>query len=59
LTNKLLPIIDHSKKLPSFYAVKNLSRTDIEEIVRLYEYMMNPEIKKARIRKEETEQIEN
>jgi hypothetical protein len=59
LNNKILPIIDNSKKLPSFYAAKNLTKNDIEEIVRLYEYIMNPEIKNIRPVKEKTEQIEN
>lgn len=59
MNNKILPIIDNSKKLPSFYAAKNLTKNDIEEIVRLYEYIMNPEIKNIRPVKEKTEQIEN
>jgi len=57
--NKLLPIIDSNKKTPSFYAAKNLSKNDIEDIIRLYEYIFNPEIKKIKIEKEESEQIEN
>ena len=57
--NKILPIIDNTKKLPSFYAAKNLTRNDIEEIVRLYEYILNPGIKNLRPVKEKTEQIEN
>lgn len=59
LNNKILPIIDNSKKLPTFYAAKNLTRNDIEEIIRLYEYILNPEIKNIRPVKEKTEQIEN
>ena len=59
LNNKILPIIDNSKKLPTFYAAKNLSRNDIEEIIRLYEYILTPEIKNIRPVKEKTEQIEN
>lgn len=59
MNNKILPIIDNSKKLPSFYAAKNLTKNDIEEIVRLYEYILNPEIKNIRPVKEKTEQIEN
>ncbi|MBN2857880.1 MAG: hypothetical protein JXN63_05715 [Candidatus Delongbacteria bacterium] len=59
MNNKILPIIDNSRKLPTFYAAKNLTRNDIEEIVRLYEYILNPEIKNIRPVKEKTEQIEN
>lgn len=59
LNNKILPIIDNSKKLPTFYAAKNLTRNDIEEIIRLYEYILNPDIKSIRPVKEKTEQIEN
>ena len=59
LTNKILPIIDNSKKMPSFYAAKNLTKNDIEDIVRLYEYIFNPEIKNIKVAKENTEQIEN
>ena len=60
MINKLLPIIDNSKKAPSFYAVSSLSRRDIKDIIRLYEYFFNSnEIKKIKIVKEEKEQFEN
>jgi len=60
LINKLLPIIDTNKKAPSFYAVSSLSKKEIEDIVRLYEYFFNSnDIKKIKIIKEEKEQLEN
>ena len=60
MINKLLPIIDTNKKAPSFYAVSNLSKKEIEDIVRLYEYFFNSnDIKKVKIIKEEKEQLEN
>jgi hypothetical protein len=57
--NKLLPIVDSSRKIPSFYAAKNLSKTEIEDVIKLYEYIFNPEIKKIKIKNEENEQLEN
>lgn len=57
--NKLLPIVDTTRKTPSFYVAKNLSKNDVEDIIRLYEYIFNPEIKKLKIKKEESEQFEN
>lgn len=60
MINKLLPIIDTNKKAPSFYAVSSLSKKEIEDIVRLYEYFFNSnDIKKIKIIKEEKEQLEN
>ena len=60
MINKLLPIIDTSRKTPSFYAASTLSQRDIKDIVRLYEYFFNStEIKKVKIVKEEKEQFEN
>jgi hypothetical protein len=57
--NKLLPIVDSTRKMPSFYVAKNLSRNEVEDVIRLYEYILNPEIKKFKIKKEENEQLEN
>ncbi|HQO10184.1 MAG TPA: hypothetical protein PLK90_09340 [Clostridiales bacterium] len=57
--NKLLPIVDQNRKTPSFYAAKNLSKNEIEDVIRLYEYIFNPEIKKLKAEKEENEQLEN
>ncbi|MBN2858007.1 MAG: hypothetical protein JXN63_06375 [Candidatus Delongbacteria bacterium] len=60
MINKLLPIIDTNKKAPSFYAVSSLSKKEIEDIIRLYEYFFNSnDIKKIKIIKEEKEQLEN
>lgn len=60
MINKLLPIIDTNKKAPSFYAASSLSKKEIEDIVRLYEYFFNSsDIKKVKIIKEEKEQLEN
>jgi len=57
--NKLLPIVDSTRKMPSFYVSKNLSKNEVEDVIRLYEYILNPEIKKIKIKKEENEQLEN
>lgn len=57
--NKLLPIVDSNKKTPSFYVAKNLSKNDIKDIIRLYEYILNPETKKFKVKKEEKEQFQN
>ena len=42
ILNKLLPIIDNSRSLPSFYIAKNLKKDEIEDIITMYEYLMNP-----------------
>lgn len=57
--NKLLPIVDPTRKMPSFYAAKNLSKNELEDVIKLYEYILNPEIKTIKIQKEESEQLEN
>ncbi|HAQ62360.1 TPA: hypothetical protein DCR49_10255 [Candidatus Delongbacteria bacterium] len=59
MINKLLPIVDPTRKMPSFYAAKNLSKNEIEDVIKLYEYILNPEIKNIKTQKEESEQLEN
>ncbi len=60
MINKLLPIVDTNKKTPSFYAVSSLTKRDVKDIIRLYEYFFNSsDIKRPKIIKEENEQFEN
>ncbi|MBN2788949.1 MAG: hypothetical protein JXR69_02015 [Candidatus Delongbacteria bacterium] len=42
IINKLLPIVDNSRSLPSFYIAKNLKKDELDDIITLYEYLLNP-----------------
>ncbi|MCK4979106.1 MAG: hypothetical protein KAS62_01860 [Candidatus Delongbacteria bacterium] len=42
IINKLLPIIDNSRTLPSFFVAKNLKKDEVEDIITMYEYLLNP-----------------
>ncbi|MFO7810196.1 MAG: hypothetical protein R6V47_02340 [Candidatus Delongbacteria bacterium] len=59
MKEKILPIIDKSTKLPSFYAAKSLSAKDVKDIIRFYEYIFNPGTRNARSVRIETKQIGN
>ncbi len=59
MKDKILPIADSSKKYPSFYAVKNLTKKDINEIVRFYDFIISTDRKKIRFAKDEAEWTEN
>jgi len=42
IINKLLPIVDNSRSLPSFYIARNLKKNELEDIITLYDYLLNP-----------------
>ncbi|MDA3885095.1 MAG: hypothetical protein PF638_05815 [Candidatus Delongbacteria bacterium] len=42
IINKLLPIVDNSRSLPSFYIAKNLKKDELEDVITLYDYLLNP-----------------
>lgn len=42
IINKLLPIVDNARSLPSFYIAKNLKKDELEDIITLYEFLINP-----------------
>jgi len=42
IINKLLPIVDNSRSLPAFYIAKNLKKDELEDIITLYEFLLNP-----------------
>ncbi|MDA3838174.1 MAG: hypothetical protein PF574_04235 [Candidatus Delongbacteria bacterium] len=42
IINKLLPIVDNSKSLPSFYIAKNLKKDELEDVITLYDFLLNP-----------------
>lgn len=41
IINKLLPIVDNSRSLPSFYIAKNLKKDELEDIITLYDFLLN------------------
>ena len=42
IINKLLPIVDNSRSLPSFYIAKNLKKDELEDVITLYDFLLNP-----------------
>lgn len=52
IVNKILPIIDNSRSLPSFYVAKNLKKDELEDIIALYEYLIFPKAVKVKSKKE-------
>ena len=42
IINKLLPIMDNSRSLPSFYIAKNLKKDELEDVITLYDFLLNP-----------------
>ena len=59
MKEKVLPIIDSTRKFPSFYAAKPLNKNELKEIIRFYEFILGAEQRRIRLSSEEAKQSEN